>query len=154
MPLLEGSHDDEDISVLQIGDIVALKSLGRLVEGEGRRHFAVIDLMGKNFIVGVLDSDIEVVDPPLRYENCLFQICSRTRVAAQEELVDYEAQLAHVPIESRTPSQKEMLATLRRVQKEEEEMNNNTMKVRLLVCTPIFGYFGVLSFFRTRRGKS
>ena len=69
--------------------------------------------------------------PCSRIENCLFQICARTRVAAAEELQDFETQLQHVAVADRTPSQTEMLATLRRVQKEEEEMNKQTQEDKI-----------------------
>jgi hypothetical protein len=78
---------------------------------------------------GVLYDDLVVVNEPPQFEDCLFQVCIRTRVSAAEELKEEEekARLSKRLDPVSLELQNDLLTTLRRVNRKEQEMNRKLM---------------------------
>jgi len=98
---------------LKIGDVVSIRNLtdGGTLEGEG-----------------ILDEDLTISSPPGNFDNCLFQLCVRTRVTAAEEFAELEEKHSKNAALRSDESSKMQLATLKRVKDKEAEMNKKTMQ--------------------------
>ena len=103
--------------VLKVGDLItithAFGAESATLEGRGCLH-------GDDFL--------EFAKPIRSPENTVFQICVRTRVSAAQELQQYEKSLQKKGLADSTTEEKTMLATLRRVHRKEQAMNENLFK--------------------------
>jgi hypothetical protein len=82
---------------------------------------------------GVLDNEIVVANTPQSFEDTLFRICVRTRVAAAEELTAFklEIEVAQKRLgigRELTETEKERMQALERVKDKENEMNMRAME--------------------------
>jgi hypothetical protein len=110
------AEDEEGGYVLKVGDFIMINHAGK-----GEIIGAALEARG------ILHGDEHAVfsKPTSVPENTIFQICVRTRVSAAQELQIYERQMDENP--PSTPEekahQKAMLATLMRVNRKEQAMN-------------------------------
>ena len=115
-------NDEEGGYMLRMGDLITINwKDGNEVTGAG--------LEARGYLDG--DDLLEFAKPNSLPENTVFQICVRTRVSAAQELQKYERQMETLPrgdgMGEDTPEEKEqktMLATLKRVYRKEQAMNN------------------------------
>jgi hypothetical protein len=99
---------------LKIGDIISVRQ----------------DELGGEFHLdaeGILENQVTASQNAKAVDDCIFQVCVRTRVSASEELREFETKLETQPLSglefAERERQKELYATLQRVYHKERKMN-------------------------------
>jgi hypothetical protein len=100
--------------VLKMGDFISIRQ----------------DELGGEFHLdaqGVLDHQVTASKNARTMDDCVFQVCVRTRVSASEDLREFETRLKTQPLSglefAERERQQELYATLQRVYNKEREMN-------------------------------